>query len=1066
MSLGDVLSDLIKTVKAGSFSAAFNALAEISKLCRKDATAVSKFCDLKGVAVLLGLVEKPKFSDITLSILANSCLVDKFREEIIKSNGVRSIVRILHCIEKESVRNRACRGLANIALTSRGARELHRCEATKHIVELLTSAKLEDTQLTALRALRILANIPNCRDDLVKHKAPAAVVKLLLTEPLQKSALRALTTVTQSCSVECALQVKGADGFKFLEEFLRASDTTVLEGAFVLLVNLSVVGDVRPDLGAVGAVASLVSQLNDYKLSKPSYGALFSALCRYSQESVNRIRVRETGGLPLLVDVLSSKDKKDMWQCTTCAILQFRYDEPSLQKLWDLDLASTVLDHVESYTEEHKQEEHTPGDCTFRATWARDTSQGNSSQKNIPPVAKDKCSSVEIGDEKHEAGNAKKQESEQRATAVTGTEGSVDYDTVPVNDIVGKGELQGSNETLETKKEEDGMDDSSTKDTDSTNFDQDDPELEPSAGKMSSKVFCVHSPSYQEIQNENASQRFEMSSTDSGYKSYQCSPNSPDYYCLPLSPITSARSPRSPDSGVWSPGSSPRCDSPVSVASPEPFRSFSPVCSDDEEQEENHPDCVKSIILEAASLKSLRSKFIKRKKTFPSCLTSEDHETAKTTKGSSDGRQSPLPLPAAKRRRRSSSKSVSFCSSDPQEILLETMLRILSVFSHMEMVNYEGVAPRLFRGLLRYMLLVPKPMHRAGQVLLRVVSNVHSFESIACAGNIVELAKLVKSSRDCVVDSCKRCVPFLNFAESLLAILTSVAESGFGSGVLAHCLLTCDGQAQQYCCLTVPYIVRNKLTLRQLLLECTGLELLLDMLERNRNCKSRFDDAASSLYALCTSLAVPKVRKNTEVSKNPCSKECFLRKFTSDVQFRMEDGSLVEGNRDQLSETNDYFRRMLSGHFQESNQSIVAFRSAHKTPLSIVVHFLHGCNFESCPFLKAETTVKVDLDILGLCDLLLLPELQKMTEARVKQYIELEHVCDAYAKAFELGMDDLRMTVLWHALTEKSDVDRWRKCLHDLVFSPHGGQVLDDVASLVRRNSYPSVLESTVEHCL
>lgn len=1068
MSLHDVLSDLIKTVNAGSFSAAFNALAEISKLCRKDTTAVSKFCDLKGIITLLGLIEKPKFSDITLSILANCCLVDKVREEVIKNNGVRSIVRILSCIEKESIRNRACRGLANIALTSRGARELYRCEATQHIAELLTSAKLKDTRLTALRALRILANIPNCRDDLVKHKAPAAIAKLLLTEPLQKSALQALTTVTQSCSVECALQVKEADGFKFLEELLSASDTTLLEGAFVLLVNLSVVEDVRPDLGAVGAVTSLVAQLNDYTLSKPSYGALFSALCRYSQESVNRIRVRETGGLSLLVDVLASKDKKDMWQCTTCAILQFRYDEPSLEKLWDLNLASTVLDHLESYIEEHKQEEHTSGDC---AGQAKDTVQGDGSQDATSANIKDSVGETKSAPEgkEHKAGNAKKQES-NRQDDVSDTKGTVDTD-VSVNAIVKEDKLQDCNQTWHTEREEDFTDNSSTRKSEAIDFDEDDPELEANMGKMGSKVFCVHSPSYQEIQNENAAQHFEVNSTDSGYKSYQCSPNSPDYYCLPVSPRTAARSPRSPDSGVWSSCSSPRCESPVSVASPEPFRCFSPVCSDDEDQEENLPDHVKSIVLEAASLKPVRSKFIKRKKSFLSCLLSEDQEAAKAVSCiSSDGRQSPPPLPAAKRRRQSSSKNLSFCLSDPQGILLETMLRILSVFSYLEKLNYEGIAPRLFCGLLRYMLLVPKPMHRAGQVLLRVVSNVHSFESIACAGSIVEFAKLMKSSKACRVDHCKRCVPFLDFAKSLLATLISVAESGFGSGVLAHCLLTCERKAQQHCCLTIPYIVRNKLILRQLLLECTGLELLLDMLEGNKDCRDLFSDAAASLQALCTSIAAPKAKRNTETSEKPDlvnTSSCFLGKFTTDVQFRMEDGSVVEGNRDQLSETNDYFRRMLSGHFQESNQSIVAFHCTRKTPLSVVVHFLHGCSFGGCPFLKAETTVKVDLDVLGLCDLLLLPELQRMTEARVKQCVKLEHVCDAYTKALELGMEDLRKAVLWYALTEKCDEERWNRCLHDLVFGPHGGQVLDDVASLVRRNSYSCVVaDSAVEPCL
>ncbi|KAG0423011.1 hypothetical protein HPB47_001187 [Ixodes persulcatus] len=513
-------------------------------------------------------------------------------------------VRILSCIEKESIRNRACRGLANIALTSRGARELYRCEATQHIAELLTSAKLKDTRLTALRALRILANIPNCRDDLVKHKAPAAIAKLLLTEPLQKSALQALTTVTQSCSVECALQVKEADGFKFLEELLSASDTTLLEGAFVLLVNLSVVEDVRPDLGAVGAVTSLVAQLNDYTLSKPSYGALFSALCRYSQESVNRIRVRETGGLSLLVDVLASKDKKDMWQCTTCAILQFRYDEPSLEKLWDLNLASTVLDHLESYIEEHKQEEHTSGDC---AGQAKDTVQGDGSQDATSANIKDSVGETKSAPEgkEHKAGNAKKQES-NRQDDVSDTKGTVDTD-VSVNAIVKEDKLQDCNQTWHTEREEDFTDNSSTRKSEAIDFDEDDPELEANMGKMGSKVFCVHSPSYQEIQNENAAQHFEVNSTDSGYKSYQCSPNSPDYYCLPVSPRTAARSPRSLRTAGCGPRAVLRDASLRCLWHPlNPSAASLRSVPDDEDQEENLPDHVKSIVLEAASLKPVR----------------------------------------------------------------------------------------------------------------------------------------------------------------------------------------------------------------------------------------------------------------------------------------------------------------------------------------------------------------------------------------------------------------------------------------------------------------------------
>lgn len=48
----------------------------------------------------------------------------------------------------------------------------------------------------------------------------------------------------------------------------------MLESAFAALVNLSVVGDVRPDLGAAQAISALIRQLSDYKLAKPSESLL------------------------------------------------------------------------------------------------------------------------------------------------------------------------------------------------------------------------------------------------------------------------------------------------------------------------------------------------------------------------------------------------------------------------------------------------------------------------------------------------------------------------------------------------------------------------------------------------------------------------------------------------------------------------------------------------------------------------------------------------------------------------------------------------------------------------
>lgn len=66
------------------------------------------------------------------------------------------------------------------------------------------------------------------------------------------------------------MQVKDADGLTALGQLLCSPNVAILEAAFMVLVNLSVVGEVRPDLGAVGAVERLVMQLNNYQLTRPS----------------------------------------------------------------------------------------------------------------------------------------------------------------------------------------------------------------------------------------------------------------------------------------------------------------------------------------------------------------------------------------------------------------------------------------------------------------------------------------------------------------------------------------------------------------------------------------------------------------------------------------------------------------------------------------------------------------------------------------------------------------------------------------------------------------------------
>lgn len=1057
MSLEGVLKDLIAKVTTGSFSTSFNALIEVSKHCRKDLATVSKFCALGGISALLRLVEKPKYTDICLSILANCCLDDKVREQVIKYDGCRSIARILSCIEKESVRNRACRGLANIGMTSRGAKEVYRCKAVEHIVTFLTSPISCEGQVTALRAVRILGNSPECRDELISYKAPAAAAKFLSTESLQKPAIQALASLTQSCSLECALQVKDAEGFKSLEEFLQASDVAVLESALAALVNLSVVGDVRPDLGATQAVSALVRLLGDYKLSKPSYGTVFSTLCRYSQEGVNRVRIRESGGLPLLVQALADKSKKELWSCAVCAILQFRYDDASLAVFWSLDLAPTLLVHIRDYTETHKKDQHAVGKSELVSQTSgrlEDTNASETMEESLDGNDSAELRKVLYGNASEKLSSAIKaiitNEEQADATAGKSTRGTVAQMFVM--------NIEGDESVHQECNNE--CDISETKST-VTDYDDlveqaalnEDTGLELSSLQAAKSTFCIHSPSYREIQSQNFEPESEgYGGTDLGYQSM---PVSPDQVKHPLSPLSGACSPQSTDSGLWSPCSSPRCESPVTVSSPEPFRSFSPICSEsDSDSEEPIPSCIKNMVESVCQNIPKRTEFIKRKRSS----VCED-QARKSSSGIATGSDA-HPLHSAKRRcrRRVLSESLGPTAyKDPQEMLLDGMLRILTVFTLQETPEYKLGATGLLDGLMCYIQQVPNPLPRASQIVKRITSDLHSFEDIVCRG---EVLKLVESMVPCGLVGCEHCQLFWDLGKHWLSNLTCIAESGYGSGVLAHCLLTLGRELQNCCCLTIPHVVRDKSILRQLLFDCSALDVLLDILEGHSKGAKGGDlrQAVDSLTTLCTSISEKPstcVAASQSASRagNAC---CRLEAFTMDVQLQVDDGSRVRGNRHRLSEANDYFKTMLDGHFIEKDQKVVMFRSAHRKPLSIVIHFLHGCDFQTCAFMSSELSVSVQLDVLGLCDLMLLPNLQKETEIRVRQNLQLESICDVYSRALELGMVGFRKAALWFVLTEKLDSEHRCKCLCELVAGKHGGQVLDDISSLVRHNLHDS----------
>nr|CAD7446919.1 unnamed protein product [Timema bartmani] len=175
--------------------------------------------------------------------------------------------------------------------------------------------------------------------------------------------------VYSSVCVLC-YQVYG-EGSGFAQLVRIASVDHVKSEALQSLVNLCHVPLFRPFLGQAGVVALIVAEINqrpdssiqDDSLCKwckaqeetinqgsgsecshvdPWHQSLLEALYQLCRESVNRARVREEGGLALLLCAL----RRSLHGGVLAALVHFLYDEPSLELMVQDGLVGVLATHL------------------------------------------------------------------------------------------------------------------------------------------------------------------------------------------------------------------------------------------------------------------------------------------------------------------------------------------------------------------------------------------------------------------------------------------------------------------------------------------------------------------------------------------------------------------------------------------------------------------------------------------------------------------------------------------------------------------------------------------------
>uniref|UniRef100_A0A3Q1JD01 BTB domain-containing protein n=1 Tax=Anabas testudineus TaxID=64144 RepID=A0A3Q1JD01_ANATE len=322
-----------------------------------DKAGIARFRTLGGLRPLLEVLKHPECSrkilDLALSILANCCTELETRVEVRKMDILKRNVAL------ETVQNRAARALGNLAMDPESSVLIHSaggvpllllCVSLSSAPSSPTAAspkdpcpKLECAQ-SAARALLYLSDTPSNRLSLLTQGTLPALAPLIAPEypqGLRRAALRTLHELTRGCGVECAREVSRSGVLAQLGVMASGESGKPFEElALKTLANMCSQGCLRPLVGSLGVIHKFTEKVKREPLKS---GVFFKALCLCCKEAVNRAKVKESGGLEVLISFLSAHQTHPLSRLAILACVDFVFDESAMEQLQELGLVPLLV---------------------------------------------------------------------------------------------------------------------------------------------------------------------------------------------------------------------------------------------------------------------------------------------------------------------------------------------------------------------------------------------------------------------------------------------------------------------------------------------------------------------------------------------------------------------------------------------------------------------------------------------------------------------------------------------------------------------------------------------------
>ncbi|XP_073402422.1 armadillo repeat-containing protein 5 isoform X2 [Dendrobates tinctorius] len=385
-SLSSCLSRLVAAVEDPAGLG--RALSELRSRHVSRAGGAELFRKRGGLALLLALFTDPARAavlgnsrrnlELALSLLANGCTEAGSRSQVRELDGIPALVSILQSVCIDSIWNRVSRALGNLALDPLNSVIIHQSGAVSSLVQILQRSKDAGCLQSCMRALRILGDSPAHRVSVCALGGLVPCVQMLNSpdSDVVCTAVRAVSELSRSCTLDCAEQLSLAVPTLVILANGEGVKAAVRQAALGTLSNLCNQGALRPMLGNAGAIDLLIAEVKAVLGAPTRCLPLVRSLCLCCREALNRRRVKELGGLELLLDLLRDPHYRSAHHKIIAAFLHYCYDTPALVMLSSGGLAPLLAKRLEdvvraaedrgdSYWAKEMDGEEDPGSASF-----------------------------------------------------------------------------------------------------------------------------------------------------------------------------------------------------------------------------------------------------------------------------------------------------------------------------------------------------------------------------------------------------------------------------------------------------------------------------------------------------------------------------------------------------------------------------------------------------------------------------------------------------------------------------------------------------------------------------